>query len=459
MNVSTGMTRPLVFLSLLSLFSLLHSCRPDEADLPTARNLAMNESARVPMAWMDLFLDIDRYCYNFRPGPSPRVLAYTNLAAYEAVVQGMPSYQSLSHLYPGLALPAPVAEESYHWPTVVNAVYANLFQKMIPGHIMDDLQRTTLQFRILGLEQGLYDEFVNLTGRRTQNLSKEYGNAVAEAFWTWSMTDSYGHDGVNRPRPADYVPPAGPGMWQPTPPDFGAALFPYWGKARSFVLAQEDKLSRPPVTFSEDPGSSFYAQALEVRNIVENLDFTNQWIAEFWSDDYIGLTFSPPARWLSITTQVLEREGSSLEMALYTYAKVSVSLNDAAVACWHSKYTYNLERPVTYINRVMDPDWAPHWDSSPSFPAFPSGHSTFGAAAAEVLSHIFGYNYAMTDTSHGERDDFYGMPRTFDTFYEMAEENAYSRIPLGVHFRMDAEEGVRLGFAVGRKVNQMPFKK
>ena len=41
----------------------------------------------------------------------------------------------------------------------------------------------------------------------------------------------------------------------------------------------------------------------------------------------------------------------------------------------------------------------------------------------------------------------------------MSEENAYSRIYLGVHFRMDCSEGVRMGYQVGRRVNAMQFKK
>jgi len=226
------------------------------------------------------------------------------------------------------------------------------------------------------------------------------------------------------------------------------------------VLAKKYQLAaRPPLTFSESPGSLLYIQAAEVKNTVDSLTFTNQWIAEFWSDDFTGTMLSPPARWISIAVQVIEKERADLETALYTFAKVSIALSDAGVACWHSKYTYNVERPVTYIRRVMDPNWLPHWDTNPSFPVYPSGHSTFGAAAAEVLSQIFGYNYSMVDRTHETRSDFYGMPRTFATFYEMAEENAYSRIPLGVHFRMDAEEGVRLGYQIGRKVDQMPFRK
>ena len=193
---------------------------------------------------------------------------------------------------------------------------------------------------------------------------------------------------------------------------------------------------------------------------VNKKEFEDQWIAQFWSDDQVGVSLSPPARWISIANQALELENASLELALYTYAKVSIALHDAGVACWHTKYHYNVERPISYINREIDPDWQVHYlGFTPSFPAYPSGHSSFGAAAAEALSDIFGYNYAMTDRTHQNRSDFFGMPRTFASFYEMAEENAYSRIPLGVHFRMDSEEGVRLGYEIGRKVNAMPFKK
>jgi hypothetical protein len=72
---------------------------------------------------------------------------------------------------------------------------------------------------------------------------------------------------------------------------------------------------------------------------------------------------------------------------------------------------------------------------------------------------VFGTNYALTDRCHENRVDFNGKPRSFNSFYEMAEENALSRIPLGVHWRMDCEEGLRLGYLCGRRVNALPFKK
>ncbi len=448
----------LPYLILLSvLFATTFGCRNDEPVTPSSTNLVQNEDAAVPLAWMDLLLEIDRYTQDFRPIPVARALAYINMAAYESVMVGMPDYNSLQNLYTGLSMPD-MGNGNYHYPTVVNAVYASLFKRMLPSELILADQQANLQFEILALENSFSQEFRTKVGADVFNRSKDHGEAVADAMWNWSRTDPFGHEVYKNPRPEGYTPPSGPGLWQPTYPDFGAAIFPYWGKGRTFAISDTDKLARSPLVFSEDSNSPFYIQALEVKSAVDNLDFTNQWIAEFWSDDFLGETFAAPTRWIAVTNQIINTEQCNLETALYAYAKVSIALNDASVAAWHSKYVYNVERPVSYINRVLDADWKPHRDSSPPFPAFPSGHATFGAAAAEVLSHIFGYSYSMTDRSHDGRTEFLGMPRSFDTFYQMAEENAASRIPLGVHFRMDAEEGLRLGYKVGRKVNQMPFK-
>lgn len=447
---------PLFLLLVLTIASIF-GCKGDDDTSPTEVELVKDEAATVPLAWMSLFQEIDRYTQDFRPIPSARALAYINLAAYESVMAGMPEFKSLQSLYPGLSMPT-TTNLTYHYPTVVNTVYASLFKRLLPGELILAAQQSNLQFEILALEDSFNQEFRTKVGSEIFNRSKEHGEAVANAVWEWSKTDPFGHEAYKNPRPDGYTPPTGPGLWAPTKPDFSKALFPYWGNGRTFAITNSEKLARDPLVFSEDPGSQFYVQALETKNAVDNLDFTNQWKAEFWSDDFLGETFSVPTRWISIASQVIEKDQCHLETALYAYAKLSIAMNDAFVAAWHSKYTFSVERPVTYINRVLDADWAPHRDFSPSFPAYPSGHATVGAAAAEVLSHIFGYSYAMTDYSHEDRTEFLGMPRSFDTFYQMAEENADSRIFLGVHFRMDSEEGLNLGYKVGRKVNQMPFK-
>ena len=432
-------------------------CKDNNSPTPERTDLAKNDDATVPLAWMDLFLQIDRYTEDFRPVPVSRALAYINLAAYESAMKGMPDYKSLKPILSGLSMPVADSKE-YHFPTIVNAVYANLFKRFIPGGFIQADHQSELQFEILAIENSFNEAFKSQVGPDIFNRSKEHGDAIANAVWEWSKTDPFGHEGYLNARPEGYTPPAGPGQWQPTPPDFSAAYFPYWGNVRTFAITKTERLAKAPLVFSEDATSQFYAQALEARNTVNNLEFNGQWIADYWSDDYVGQTFSPVSRWISITSQIIKNDDRNLETALYAYAKVSFALNDAGVAAWHSKYTYNVERPVSYITRTIDPVWSTYLPSNPSFPSYPSGHATFGAAAAEVLSHVFGYNYGMLDYSHDGRSEFLGMPRTFETLYQMAEENAYSGVLAGIHFRMDTEEGLRLGYQVGRKVNSMPFK-
>lgn len=179
----------------------------------------------------------------------------------------------------------------------------------------------------------------------------------------------------------------------------------------------------------------------------------------------MGLTFSPPLRFLAIADQVYDKENPGLETALFCNAKLGFATHDAGIGAWNSKYVYNLERPESYIKRVIDVKFEPILNMpngdlgiSPSFPAYPSGHATFGGAGAAVLESVFG-TYGMTDYCHKDRTEFEGYPRTFGSFQEMAQENAWSRVPLGVHFRCDAEEGLRYGNEIGRTVNKLPWKK
>ena len=85
--------------------------------------------------------------------------------------------------------------------------------------------------------------------------------------------------------------------------------------------------------------------------------------------------------------------------------------------------------------------------------------SGFGAAAAEVLSAQLGEQVTLTDRTHENRQEFTGKPRTYHSFAEMAQENAASRVLLGVHYRMDSNEGLRLGKIVGQKVNALPLRR
>ncbi|GAB3640067.1 hypothetical protein GCM10027423_07030 [Spirosoma arcticum] len=407
---------------------------------------------------MDLFLDIERYAPGYRPPVAARTLGYISLGAYETVVPGSMDYQSVAPRFAGLTVPKTETGKSYRWDVAVNETYYALMKSFFP-HVVDaDKVKIERLYADLTTSVGSADE-------RTR--SKAFGQAMAAAVFAYSKTDVAGDAGYLRNQPADYVPPKGLGKWQPTAPDFSRALLPYWGKVRTFIATEADKVAKAPLSYNTNVTSTLFAQGLEIYSATTPLSKEQQWIGEFWSDDIYKLTFEPAGRWLAIAQQVVRKENVPLDKAVYTYAKLGIGLSDTGVACWNSKYLYNIERPITYIRRTIDPTWRTRLNNpiaiqegvTPPFPAYPSGHSCFGAVAAEILTDIYGATYAMTDNCHKDRTEFNGAPRNFNNFYEMAQENAYSRVVLGVHYRMDCEEGLRMGYVIGRRVNQVAWKK
>lgn len=464
----------LLLLSSLSLVIALITVSCKEEDPISSLQLVKDYPAEAALEWNKLFLDVERYAAGYRPGPAPRALGLMGLASYEACVTGMPTYNSLESRFNGLSIPNVEPNADYHWPTVVHAVYTAMmprfFVEGVPASVRSDWDV---------LVNHLNQKYQAEAGAEIFNRSKAYGESVGIAVWEWSTGDPYGHDAYKNPFGnwttnesyswEDHY--DGAGDWEPHAPGPTSPMGPFFGKARTFALKESEKLSLPPsayfMAYSEDVHSEYYSQALQTYTKNAATDYQIEWIGEFWSDDLLNLTFSPGPRWVAIGNQVIENDNVDLERALEAYAKVGMALNDAAVGCWHSKYYYNIERPVTYIKKFIDPTYKANLDNpitgdigfTPPFPAYPSGHSTMGAAGAEALASVFGYSYAMTDNCHLGRTEFEGVPRTFGSFYEMAVENAISRVLLGVHWKMDSEEGVRFGTVIGRKVNALPWKK
>jgi hypothetical protein len=452
---------PLVLL-IASLF-ILASCNKT-VEPPTANSRAAAEfNNAVPLAWNNLLLEVERFSPGFRPPVAARAFAYIGLATYETAVPGMPDFKTLENQFIGLDLPEYDPNSEYHFPTAVNAAYAFISSRMFPN------APSAQASKMISLEAQFNSQFQGEVSAEVYERSRTWGRSVAQAVYDWSSTDLKGRDGFLNNTPATYVPPAGPGKWQPTYPDFLPGLLPYWGEVRTFAASIDDKCP-DHLPYSADPSSEFYVQALETENKVNHIKAgfiqEDAWIAAFWSDDCAALTFTPAARWIAVTNQLVEGENVTLEKALIAYAKVGMAINDAGVRAWGEKYRYNLLRPIDYIrlvkgntnwNSIMCPDGTGQY-FTPNFPAYPSGHATFAAAAAEVLTAEFGFDHGMTDRCHEGRSEFNGTPRTFGNFYEMAYENAYSRIPIGVHFRMDADAGLDLGYRIGRKVNNLPWK-
>ena len=455
--------------------------------LPTAHDY----DHKVYWEWNELFLRVDRYAKGFRPGPGPRALAYLGLSAYECVVSAIPENRSIAPSLPGLSVPQADPNLEYYWPAAINESYSYLMERFFP-HMKNDPNGTVSGAfaQIETTRARLNNQYAELCSPEVLERSIAFGREVAAAVYSWSQTDVIGHPAFLNPQPATYTPPVGPGLWVPTPPQFNRAVFPQWGEVRTFAISPQERLCEAPIVYGEQPTSPFYVQALEVYSTVnaihnpppglENWAYNQRWAAIFWSDDILDLTFSPPTRLMAVLNQVVAEEEIDLAQCAEIYAKMGLTLNDAGVALWYSKYVYNIERPITYIRRVMSQQYpdAANWNTildatvvggqpgiTPDFPAYPSGHSGFGGAGGAILSSFFEYNaqfpgtYAFVDFCHQLRNDFLGAPRPYASFSQMGEENAYSRIPLGVHFRMDCEVGLDLGRLCAQRVLEMPWKR
>jgi hypothetical protein len=400
--------------------------------------------ATVATAWFDLTLELIRTTPGFTPPVAARTLGYAGVALYEAVAPSARGYQSLGRVLPGLpGLPRPHGR--LHGPTAANAALARIVRALFPT--ATEVNRAAID----ALESTFLQQAHGALPRSTRRASVEHGRDVARAVFEWSRDDG-GHEGYWRNFPPGYEPPAGPGLWVPTPPAFQPALQPFWGVNR--CLAVPGGTTCPPgdhSRYSEQGGSAFFTEAIEVYDAVNNLTVEQEAIARFWSDDS-GATVTPPGHSISIATQVLRREDASLTAAAETYLKAGIAVCDAFVACWNTKYRYNLLRPVTYIQRVIDPAWLPLL-GTPPFPEYTSGHSVQSGAAFAVLTDLWGENYAFEDRTHDAR----GLaPRRFTSFTQAAEEAALSRLYGGIHFRPAIERGLEQGRCLADAVNRLP---
>jgi hypothetical protein len=191
------------------------------------------------------------------------------------------------------------------------------------------------------------------------------------------------------------------GQWRPTAPAYMPAADPQWANLTPFALLSPNQFlpAGPP-----DLSSQAYADAV---NLTESLGAANSTtrtadqtqIANFWKDG--AGTFTPAGHWNSIADQVAQAQGDSLAADARMFAELNVALGDAAIAAWNTKYDYNTWRPITVIQNAnsftnagitQNPNWQP-LIITPNFPEYVSGHSTYSAAAAEVLSSFFGNNY------------------------------------------------------------------
>ena len=122
------------------------------------------------------------------------------------------------------------------------------------------------------------------------------------------------------------------------------------------------------------------------------------------------------------------------------------------VACFETKYHFNLWRPVTAIRRrPTEPQDAARFKVgaavfTPPFPAYPSGHASFGGAARAVLEDEFGADGHVITLSHPAVPD---IVLRYTTFKQITDDIDDARIYGGVHYRFDQEAGALQGKRVG----------
>lgn len=273
---------------------------------------------------------------------------------------------------------------------------------------------------------------------------------------------------------APFVPVGLPGFWEPSAPTYTPAHGPNWYQVAPWCIESADQFS--PV----GPGGfTSMTELLASQVWVDNYNEVRDWgstnsalrteydteTAKFWANDRDG-TYKPPGHLFYITKVIALSNNLSMEESARLFALVALAMADSGIAAWECKYAREIDlwRPMQAIwggesdgnpATIGDPAWEPlsfGWLPAymPNFPAWVSGHATFGATHAAILRNWFNTdNMTFTVTS----DDTPGVYRTYSTFTAAAKENGRSRIFLGVHYSFDNDDGYAIGTGVGNWIS------
>jgi hypothetical protein len=280
----------------------------------------------------------------------------------------------------------------------------------------------------------------------------------------------------------DYIPGSGPGEWRQDPiSQIPLALGARWGQVTPFVLRSASQFRLPPPPRLT---SSRYTRAFDevTRLGGDGITTPTERTAEqtiagiFWGYDGTPNLSAPPRLYNQITVLIANQRGTGTSNVVdlaRLLALVHTAMADAGIACWESKYVYRFWRPVGAVreadtdgnpNTIADPDFSPLGapasninpgvNFTPPFPAYGSGHATFGGALFQTLRRFYGTDHIrftlVSDEFNGVTTDNQGnvrplIPRTFPSLSAAEEENGQSRIYLGIHWEFDKTAGIAQG--------------
>jgi hypothetical protein len=279
-----------------------------------------------------------------------------------------------------------------------------------------------------------------------------WGQTVADAIWTSRLTDGFA------PTPPPFigvqgvVGTAAVGAWRPTPPANAFGATPQIATMTPWVLTRPSQFRLPPPLALS---STEYAADLNEVKVMGTLSGSMRTpdqseLALFWA-------LNTPLAWNRITAQISAARGLTLTENAHLFALLNLTLSDALIACWDSKYRYVFWRPITAIRAGLtptdaDPAWVPWLDTltgTPAHPEYPSAHSSMSGAAAFILGAAFGDNTAFSLTSEVRPGT-----RSYSSFSEAIAEIVDARVFGGIHFRTSCLRANTLGRAVADYVSR-----
>lgn len=416
------------------------------AGLAAAGSVSADEVTR----WNEVIIDTIRETGG-PPGPISRGIALMHVSIYDAInsIDGTHTpYLTTAAAPQGASREAAAAAAAHR---VLVAVYGE--------RVSEDLRQR--------FDDELADALNAVTDPQARDNGVAVGISCADALMEFRAKD--GGDVVD-----DYVFTNEPGHYRnpfPFPPDF-VPFGPAWGLCTPWTMTSGDQF-RPELpygyqTMAELLASPEYATDLNLVKDLGSLTSKNRTqdqsdIAFFWANDING-TYKPPGHLLYITQVVSEDFGLSLSENARLFALVSMAMGDAGVAAWDAKYLTDVDlwRPIDGIREAdtdgndateQDAAWEPFNHSrethtfTPPFPAWISGHSTFGGAHAAIMERFFRSDDVTFTVGSDDMPADY--TRTFTSFSQAGFENALSRIYLGVHWEIDCLDGNAVGTALG----------
>jgi hypothetical protein len=409
------------------------------------------------------------------PGRAARAMAIVHIAIFDAVNAikgGYRSYTQMPRAHPDTSLDAAVAQAAHDTLVELFPSQKASFDALLAEDLAK-LPRWQRHPKARGI--GL-------------------GKRAAEAIMAMRS-----HDGSHHEEPLlgiDYFPEDDPGVWRQDPISLlPVALGADWDQVDPFVLRSADqyRVPPPPALGSPEYAAAFAeVQALGGDGVVTpHLRTEDQTeIGIYWAYDGTPTLCAPPRLYNQIAVTIADQKRTGAVRLARLLALLNVSMADAGIAIWESKYFYDFWRPVNGIREADpgtgptgagdgnpdtegDPTFSPLGapasnlngpNFTPPFPAYPSGHAGFGGALFETLRNFYGTDRIafsfVSDELNGVTLDNLGnvrplRPRSFSRLSQAEEENGQSRIYLGIHWAFDKTEGI----AQGRKVADAVFRK